>query len=116
MAKMEPVCTSGPKWLRYNAANNWAKIGLSAPCKIVFAPFTGQDYQAYSTFLHAVNLYAYGDGEGRRHALGCMRHAVLSMQPSVRWIARETIPHVLDWGDRETLWPKILAATEQESA
>ena len=110
----KPVCQSGPKWLREVAIDFWSRIGLKAPCKTIFAPLTGQDSQAYSVFLHALNLYCYSDGAGTRHALLCMKHAVLAMQEHTRWIARESIPHVLDWGDRETLWPRILAAAERE--
>lgn len=116
MAKHTPVCESGPKWLKENATKFWTRIGLAGPRKDVLAPLTGQDYAAYRTFIHALELYCYSDGDGREHALLCMRYAALAMQQHTRWIARETIPHLLDWGDRETLWPKILAATPELSA
>jgi hypothetical protein len=106
--KEKPVCDSGPKWLREVAANLPSRIGLEHPVKSPLAPLTGQDYQAYRTFLHALELYSYCDGEGRRHALMCMQHAVMAMQSHTQWIARASIPHLLDWGDQETLWPLIV--------
>lgn len=84
--------------------------------KSVLAPLTGQDYQAYKTFLHALELYGYCDTDGRKHALACMKHAVSAMQPHTRWIARATIPHLLDWSDQHTLWPQIMAAGDPAEA
>lgn len=107
-AKEKPVCQAGPAWLRNVASTYPTRIGLEQPMKSVLAPLTGQDYQAYRTFLHALELYGYCDTEGRKHALACMKHAVSAMQPHTRWIARATIPHLLDWSDQQTLWPKIM--------
>jgi len=115
MSKDKPVCESGPKWLKEVAMARPSCIGLAEPVKSVLAPLTGQDYQAYRTFLHALELYGYSDSEGRRHALICMHHAVSAMQPHTRWIARATIPHLLDWGDQQTLWPEILSAASTEA-
>lgn len=107
-SKEKPVCQSGPKWLKEVAVAYPSRIGLEGPCKNVFAPLTGQDYQAYRTFVHALELWSYCDSEGGKHALACMKHAVSAMQPHTRWVARATIPHLLDWGDQETLWPQIM--------
>ncbi len=95
MSAPKPVCQAASKWIQ------------EVKGKHVLAPFTGQDYAAFKTFVHALELYTFSDNAGRKEALCCMRHAVLAMQPEVRWIARETIPHQLDWGDRVTLWPLI---------
>ena len=101
--KDKPVCERGPKWLKESQHN-----------PKILAPLTGQDHQAYRTFCHALELYAYCDGEGQWHALVVMKHAVLAMQEKTRWIAQETIPHVFDWGDRETLWAKIMRPDLEE--
>jgi hypothetical protein len=106
-AKEKPVCQAGPIWLKEVAKNLWSRIGLKESCTHPLAPLTGQDYQAYKTFLHALQLYSYCDGEGSKHAMMCMQHAVMAMQPHTRWIARASIPHVLDWGDQQKLWPLI---------
>jgi hypothetical protein len=108
--KEKPVCESGPRWLKEVATTFPSRIGLEQPVKSPLAPLTGQDYQAYRTFLHALELYGYCDDEGRRHALMCMQHAVQAMQPHTRWVCRASIPHLLDWDDQQTLWPLI--ATE----
>lgn len=96
MSKPKPVCEAAAQWIR------------EVKGKRVLAPFTGQDFAAFKTFCHALELYAYSDTEGRAHALLSMRHAVLAMQPETRWIAQETIPQQFDWNDRYTLWPKIM--------
>lgn len=114
-AKEKPVCQSGPIWLKEVAKNLWSRIGLKESCKRPLAPLTGQDYKAYSTFLHALELYNYSDGAGSKHALACMQHAVMAMQPHTQWIARATIPHLLDWGDQQTMWPKIVPAEKVEA-
>jgi hypothetical protein len=31
-----------------------------------------------------------------------------------RWIAKATIPHILDWDTHLTLWPKIMSAPSSE--
>lgn len=111
--KQKPVCEAGPKWLKEVALSNPARIGLKGPTKGIFAPLTGQDHKAYLTFLHALQLWGYSDSEGREHALVCMKHAVKSMQPQTQWIARATIPHLLDWEDQQKLWPTIMSAVAE---
>lgn len=112
--KEKPVCESGPKWLKEVATVYPSRIGLENPVRNPLAPLTGQDYQAYRTFLHALELYGYCDDEGRRHALLCMKHAVSAMQPHTQWIARASIPHLLDWGDQQSLWPQIMEEPSKE--
>jgi hypothetical protein len=108
--KKERVCQSAPKWLKEVATVYPSRIGLNGPMKNILAPLTGQDHAALLTFVHALDLYCFSDDHGRKHALVCMQQAVMSMQPSTQWIARATIPHLLDWDDRVTLWPQIIAA------
>lgn len=76
----------------------------------VFAPFTGQDSRAFSVFVHALELYAGADDDGRAGALLAMRGALLGMQHSTRALAKAAIPAILDYDDIETLWPQIPAA------
>jgi hypothetical protein len=102
MSKPKPVCEEAARWIRTQA-----ELGRIPGGKSVLAPFTGQDYAAFKTFMHAMELYTYSDPAGKQQAIICMRHAVLAMQPKVRWIACETIPQQTDWDDRQKLWPII---------
>ena len=99
MTARKPTCRQALEWIRENAGRE------------ILAPLTGQDAPALMTFVHALELYAHSDSAGMEHALLCMRHAVLAMQPKVRWIARELIAFWFDWGDRDRLWPKIMDAS-----
>lgn len=96
MSNNATVCKSGPKWLRHN----FGGMALGA--------LTGQDARALSAFLHLVELYAVSDAEGQRYALAAMTSTALAMQSSTRWLARESIAHVLDWSDRDRLWGLML--------
>lgn len=107
MPKEKPVCEAGPRWLRTVSLESPEKIRLTQPCKTPLAALTGQDFQAYQTFLHALQLWAYCDDDGRKHAILCMRHAIDAMQPHTRWVARASIPHLLDWSDQDTMWQTI---------
>lgn len=69
------------------------------------AALTGQDARALAALVPAFELYAASDETGQRGALVAIRALVSAMQPSTRWIAKELIPFVLDWDDREKLWP-----------
>lgn len=71
------------------------------------AALTGQDTRALNVFVAALELYAVGDDHGRRQAVAALEAAAFAMQQSTRWIARELIPYVLEWGDRERLWGVI---------
>lgn len=72
--------------------------------RAVFAPFTGQDSAAWRAFVASLELYALGDGHGQTCAVHGMRAAVSAMQSSTQWIAKATIPAVLDWSDEDRLW------------
>ncbi|AUX43807.1 uncharacterized protein SOCE26_052620 [Sorangium cellulosum] len=74
------------------------------------APLTGQDRAAMATFVHAAELYGVGDDAGREAAIVAMRAAVGGMQPHTRWLAREAIAHVMEWGDRDGLWRVLFPA------
>ncbi len=68
---------------------------------------TGQDTRAMEAFVACLELYALSDDDGQRAALVAARQLLGAMQPKVWWIAQELIPFVLNWDDRERLWPKI---------
>jgi hypothetical protein len=68
------------------------------------APITGTDHRVLDAFVPCMKLYAYS---GSNQLLAAATLLLKNMQPSTRWIARELIPFVLDWGDRERLWPLI---------
>ncbi len=68
---------------------------------------TGQDARAMDAFVACLELYALSDDDGQRAALVAARQLLGAMQPKVHWIAQELIPFVLNWEDRERLWPKI---------
>lgn len=71
------------------------------------AALTGQDTRALSAIVACWELYACSDEDGQRGALEAVRALLPAMQESTRWIARELIPFVLDWSDRERLWPLV---------
>lgn len=70
------------------------------------APVTGTDYRALSAFVACLELYSFADHPSQ--VLSAMRLVLGEMQPSVRWIARELIPFVREWEDRDRLWPQIV--------
>lgn len=74
---------------------------LSSAC---LAALTGQDVRALDAIVACFELYASSDDDGQRGALAAVRALLPAMQESTRWIARELIPFVLDWSDRERLW------------
>lgn len=71
------------------------------------AALTGQDTRALDAIVAALELYARGDEDGRYGALAAIRALLPALQESTRWIARELIPFVLNWEDRERLWPLV---------
>jgi hypothetical protein len=95
MPNPPPLCESMQPWLRHHL---W---------KGCLAPLTGQDFRALSAFVHLVELYAVSDDDGRNAALFAMAATALAMQEDVRHLAKSSIPHVLDWGDKARLWSKI---------
>jgi len=84
------------------------------------AALTGQDTRALNAIVACWELYSCSDEDGQRGALDAVRALLPAMQPSTRWIARELIPFVLEWGDRGRLWhivtrgitPEFLEADE----
>jgi hypothetical protein len=90
-----PVCKAGAKWVS-------GRLG-----KGCLAPFTGADWRAFQAFFHLVELLACSDLFQRPHVIAAMRSTLLCMQPQCRSLAKAGIPHVLDWGDEETLWAEI---------
>lgn len=79
----------------------------SKPHKSSLAALTGQDFRAMNAFAATLKLYACSDDDGQRAAVVAMRALLSAVQPSVLWIARELIPFVLEWHDRERFWPLI---------
>lgn len=77
--------------------------------KHAFAPFTGQDFSAWSAFLYACQLYGRGDAVGQRGALDAMTVLVLAAQQKADVIAvfKKAIPGVLDWSDEPAIWARI---------
>jgi hypothetical protein len=95
----KPCCVEAAQWLKHYKGRTWS------------SPFTDQDWPAWRTFVHALDLWSHSDGVGRGGALQAMRGAVQAMQPSVRHLARDVIPYALDWQDIVTLWPRIDTST-----
>ena len=71
------------------------------------AALTGQDTRALNAIVACFELYASGDDDGARGALEAVRALLPAMQAQTRWIAKELIPFVLDWNDRERVWALV---------
>ncbi len=88
----------------------WARLverdagSPSKLCKGSLAALTGTDVRVLDAFVGCLLVYAY---VGDERALRAMRDLLPLLQDSTRWVARELIPFVLDWHDRERLWPKL---------
>lgn len=95
--RAEPPCKAVAKFVAAHA-------GVRAP----FAPCTGQDYAAWRAFVHLLELYAFSDEAGRRCAIVAMHHCVMASQESAWSLFKGAIAGVLDWGDEDPLWRKIL--------
>lgn len=80
--------------------------------KNVLAPLTGQDTRALGAIVECWELYACSDEAGQRGALAAVRALLPAMQESTRWMARELIPYVLEWGDRERVWPLVVESSD----
>jgi len=97
MGKEQPICKRAREWLHGNLGPDGA-----------LGRFTTSDSRVFSAFLHLLEAYAVEHADDTILAM----HVTLQLLPyDKRWLAREAIPCVLDWGDRETLWPKICNAT-----
>lgn len=79
--------------------------------KSAFAPFTGQDYPAWSAFVHLVECYSRG---GNDHAIDAMAGAVLCAQNSSTILAPfvQAIACVMDWTTIAELWPPVIARAD----
>jgi hypothetical protein len=77
--------------------------------KHAFAPFTGQDYSAWHTFVYALELYGRGDGKGRESAIRIMCDCVYAAQQrqDVQAVFKKTIPGVLEWSLEQRLWYQL---------
>lgn len=77
--------------------------------KHAFAPFTGQDFSAWASFLYACQLYGRSDATGQRGALDALTALVRSAQQKADVIAvfKKAIPGVLDWSYEPTVWARI---------
>jgi hypothetical protein len=92
------------QWARshMNASANETPSKLFRGC---LGALTGTDVRALNAFVACLQLHYYADHPDR--ALDAARLALGEMQESTRWIARELIPFVLDWDDRERLWSRL---------
>jgi hypothetical protein len=86
------------------------QIEPSHPSKLrkgCLAPLTGTDVRALTAFCAVLELHQFADDQVEvERALAIVAG---QMQASTRWIARELIPWLMDWSDRERLWPVIEA-------
>lgn len=65
---------------------------------------TGSDFKALDAIAPLLVLYSY---TGHRLVLRACGLAAAEMQESTRPLAKELIAFVLDWDDRDRLWPQI---------
>lgn len=94
------------QWCR--AVERESKSNPNHPSRLrsgCLAPLTGTDVRVLNAFVPMLKLYAY---TGSEDLLGAMMLLLKEMQESTRWIARELIPFVMEWSDREKLWPLIV--------
>ena len=88
----------------------WARACIrdpKSPSKItkdMLAALTGTDARALDAIVACWTVYAY---TGDPFVFEAVRVLVRIMQVHTRPLARELIPFVLDWGDRERLWPLV---------
>lgn len=71
-----------------------------------FAPHTGQDWPAWSAFVHLVQCWTHGGGED---AIKAMQMTLLCAQPTNAVLRTfvQAIPAVGDWCHVRELWPRI---------
>lgn len=80
--------------------------------KHCFAPFTGQDFSAWSAFVYACELY--GRTDNRAACLVAMDSLLHSAQSKCAELFLWTIPAILDWGHTEEIWPEIGDGAESD--
>ena len=93
-----------------------SRIANSAACQTVrrwiiqregrgaFAGFTAQDSHAFSCFVHAMELWCVGT---RAPAIAIMAAALGAMQEKHRYLCKQAIPAIGDWGHVDEIWPQI---------
>lgn len=101
------------QWARACAKDPSSPSGLREGA---LAALTGQDTRALNAIVACFELYANSDEDGERGAIMAVRALLPAMQDSTRWIARGLIPFVLDWSDREKLWPLVAPQEERSTA
>lgn len=87
--KTKQPCETLPTWLKEN---------LGPRC---LAPLTATDSKALSAAVQIVELYAF---ERRPAVLSAFGAIVGVMQHTCRHLAYHAIAHVMDWGDRASVW------------
>jgi len=97
MTNADLPCKNIYKWLR------------AVHGRFVCGVLTGQDRRALDVFAHAVELWCGSDMNGRRGAAEAMRGAIRAMQSKTRWLAREAIICVADYGFVEEIWANVAA-------
>lgn len=77
------------------------------------AALTGTDGRVLDAFVACLELYAY---DRDTSTLLAARWILSRMQPSTLWIAKELIAFVLEWDDREKLWPRVVPSPQLAEA
>jgi hypothetical protein len=94
-------------WVRQCTADPGNPIRATKGC---LGMLTGQDKRAMDAVVACYELYANSDEDGELAALAAIPVLLLAMQPKCRFLARELIAFVLDWPDRDRLWPLFAPA------
>jgi hypothetical protein len=68
------------------------------------AALTGTDVRALNAFVACLKLYSY---TAERRVLTAASIVLVETQEKTRWIAKELIAFVMEWDDRERLWPLV---------
>lgn len=87
--KDKQPCETLPKWLKDN---------LGPRC---LAPLTSTDAKALAAAVQIIELYAFDRREAVLIAFGAI---VRCMQHTCQHLAYHAIAHVMDWGDRASVW------------
>lgn len=86
------------EFVRAHAQDKWA-----------FAPFTGTDSRAWNSFVYALELYSVSRDPRAIVALRAL-YATAQQGSHIAAVFRLAIAGVLDWGDVDPLWARIVAA------
>lgn len=101
---MKTVKQTWAQWARACAKDPSSPSRLQ---KGSLAALTGTDVDVLNAFVPILKLYAR---TGNKRLLEAAFIVLGEMQPSTLWIAQELIPFVLNWEDRERLWPLVVEA------